>query len=70
MSKDKSGIIQITFDKSAAQLVMDALEVSDCKACGKKITRHSYGGSVKLDDGIAHFHSSLPCLLAFVKEKS
>lgn len=69
MSEGLSGITTVTFDKSAARFVIEALGVDVCRACGKKITRHSYGGSIMLDDGIAHFHSSLPCLIQFVKER-
>lgn len=69
--KSMSNSIQITFDKTLTQLVMDALEVKQCHACKKDITVENYGGSLKLSTGeSAHFHNNLPCLLQMAAERN
>lgn len=65
--KDMSGITQVTFDKSVAELVIKTFGIDKCSSCGKTITRNSYGGSVMLKSGRFDTHNSLPCLLDFIK---
>ena len=55
--------MNVTFDKSLASFIMESLKVDTCYSCEEKITPDTYGGSIKLDEGAAHFHNQLPCLL-------
>lgn len=53
----------VTFDKEAAAIIMQALDVKRCHSCLKKIKPEEYGGSLMIEEGPAHFHSNVVCLL-------
>lgn len=56
--------MNITFDKSLAAAMMQALNVKRCYSCLKVIKPETYGGSIMTDTGPAHFHKNIVCLLA------
>lgn len=53
-------MIQFTFDKSAAKVVMKWFKAKKCCFCGKKLTARNYAGCVK---GSGNFCDNFCCIV-------